>query len=448
MEKGLSGRRRVRSLRNAWGRLVSFQNLLLAARRAQRGKRFVPATAAFNFNLEGELLRLQRELVEGSYRPGPYRTFSIREPKERLISAAPYRDRVVHHALCNVMEPFFDRGFIEDSYACRRGKGTHAAVDRFQHHLRRYRYVLKCDVRKFFPSVDHGILLARLGRRVADRNVFRLARLIVENSNPQEEAAFYFPGDDLFTPGERRRGLPIGNLTSQFFANVYFDSFDHFVCQALRPGGYVRYSDDFALFADDKRFLRECLAACREHLAGLRLLLHPHKCQVFPAAQGAPFLGYRLLPGRRRLDPGNGWRMARRLRRMRRDYACGLLNIQDVRASLRAWIGHAQHAETMGLRRRLFREAVFARGCLPKRSGACAARRGLEQQPEELPLGQPQQQRPDQPQQQHRVSGCVVGRSALYGQSPASAEASAGACGERAQGGVPRRAGEAFRPAK
>jgi len=410
----------VRTLKGAWPKLTSFGNLLLAARRAQRGKRSRPATAAFNFDLEGELLRLREELQGRSYRPGPYRTFHVHEPKTRLISAAPYRDRVVHHALCNVVEPFFERGFIEDSYACRRGKGTHACVDRFQHYLRRYRYVLKCDVRKFFPSIDHELLLGRLDRRIADRDVMWLARLIVEHSNPQEAAGLYFPGDDLFTPAERRRGLPIGNLTSQFFANVYLDGFDHFVRERLRPGGYVRYSDDFALFADDKAFLWDCLTACRERLAGLRLALHADKCQVFPAGQGAPFLGYRVLPGKRRLAPTNGWGMVRRLRRMQAAYSRGRIGLEAVRSSIHAWLGHAGHADTLGLRGRLLRGAVFARGRPPKRLEPCLAGRVLEQQSQELPLRVPQQERAGQPQQQHRGAGGGCCRSALECRSPAA----------------------------
>jgi retron-type reverse transcriptase len=133
-----------------WEGLISFENLLEAARKAQRGKRGRPNVEAFHFNLEAELWRLHDELAAHTYRPGPYRTFMIREPKPRQISAAPYRDRVVHHALCNVLEPIFERTFIFDSYACRRGKGSHAAVRRCQAFARRYRYAWKADVQKFF----------------------------------------------------------------------------------------------------------------------------------------------------------------------------------------------------------------------------------------------------------------------------------------------------------
>jgi hypothetical protein len=203
-----------------WDGLVSFPNLLRAARTAARGKRFRPDVARFHFGLERELWRLHDELAAGTYRPGPYRTFRIRVPKERQISAAPYRDRVVHHALTQVLEPVFEPGFHPDSYACRRGKGTHAAVGRCQQLARRFRHVFKADVQKFFPSVDHEVLKGLLARRVKDPHVLRLAALIIDHSNPQEEVPAWFPGDDLFTPAGRRRGLPSGGAFNNDAVNV------------------------------------------------------------------------------------------------------------------------------------------------------------------------------------------------------------------------------------
>ena len=160
--------------------VTSFENLWLAHRKAARGKRGQPAVAAFEFNLEDELCRLQDELSAETYRPGAYTSFYIRDPKRRLISAAPFRDRVVHHALCNVIEPLFERTFIGDSYANRVGKGTHWALDRAQAFARRYRYVLQCDVEQFFPSVDLTILRGVLARKIADVRVMGLVDRILE----------------------------------------------------------------------------------------------------------------------------------------------------------------------------------------------------------------------------------------------------------------------------
>ena len=347
---------------NLWPRLVRFENLLAAASQAQRGKRFRRAVARFNFRLEPELFRLQEELTAKTYRPGAFRSFQIYEPKVRTINAAPYRDRVVHHALTRVLEPIFERSFIFDSYACRRHKGTHAAVDRCQQFARKYRYVLKADIRKFFPSVDHEILLALVARKIKDRDVLWLTRVLVEHSGEQEPVLDWFPGDDLFTPTERARGLPIGNQTSQFFGNVYLDPLDHFVKEELRIGGYVRYVDDFVLFSDDKAELHFARESIKRFLGGLRLRLHPRKSEIFPVGQGIRFLGYRVFPSHRLLARENVWRFLRRVRRIQRDFTAGHISPADIRARLMSWAGHARHANTFRLRTRLSKAIVFSRG--------------------------------------------------------------------------------------
>ena len=165
---------------NLWPELTSFRHLLRSAEKARRGKNRLANVATFHFDLERQLHRLQDELHDRSYRPGPYRTFEIHEPKRRMISAAPYRDRVVHHALCGILERLFEPTLVFDSYACRRGKGTHAAVDRFTQFARQHRYVLKCDVRKFFPSVDHQVLKALLARKIKDPDILWLIDLITD----------------------------------------------------------------------------------------------------------------------------------------------------------------------------------------------------------------------------------------------------------------------------
>ena len=229
-------------------RVASFPALVGAARTAVRGKRKKPGAAAFMANLETECLKLERELRSGRWRPGRFVTFEVREPARRLISAAPFRDRVVHHALYAVIAPLFERGFIHDSYANRVGKGTHAAVERYERFRNRYRFVLRCDIYQFFPAIDHDILKADLRRRLRCERTLTLCDAIIDHSNPQEPVELYFPGDDLFAPMTRRRGLPIGNLTSHFFQNIYLDPLDHFISERLRVGAYLRYVDDFALF--------------------------------------------------------------------------------------------------------------------------------------------------------------------------------------------------------
>ncbi len=345
-----------------WEQVVAWRNLAAAARAAARGKRSRPDVAAFLLDLETEICCLRRELCEGSYVPGGYRTFVVREPKRRLISAAAFRDRVVHHALTRVLEPHFERRFSSRSFACRRGYGTHAALKGVKRACGRFRFALRCDVVKYFASIDHEILMELLGRVVACERTLDLARRIVAGSNPQEPVIAYFPGDDLFTPFERPRGLPLGNQTSQFFANVYLDRLDQLVTRRLRPGAYARYCDDFVLFGDDKQALWTMRAAIVTQLAGLRLRLHPGKSRVYRTAEGLTWLGFRVFPGRTRLVRANVIKARRRIRWLQQAYAAGRVGWPEVSRRLVAWLAHAAHGNTWRLREQVLGSAIFVRG--------------------------------------------------------------------------------------
>jgi retron-type reverse transcriptase len=341
--------------------ITAFENLIAAARQAQRGKRFRANVLAFNFSLEQQLFRLQEELLTHTYRPGAYTTFEIYEPKPRLISAAPYRDRVAHHALCNIIVPIFERTFIRDSYANRVGFGTHRALRRFTEFLRSSRYVLQCDVQKYFPSIDHDILKTLIRRKLKCLDTLWLIDTILDQSNAQEPVHHYFPGDDLFAPQQRRRGLPIGNLTSQFFANVYLNGLDHVVKEELQAAKYVRYVDDFAIFANDQGWLKEIRIDIEKYLANLRLKIHPVKSQIFATRHGANFLGFRVFPDRVRVRSENLRRARRRLRDMQAAYAARKLEPREITQSLQSWIAHLKHGDTWRLRERIFTHLVFTR---------------------------------------------------------------------------------------
>lgn len=347
---------------NLWPQVTDFDNLLAAARQAQRGKRYQENVLQFNSRLGDELLQLQDELITKTYQPGAYRTFQIVEPKKRMISAAPYRDRVVHHALCNVIAPIFERTFVRDSYANRVGYGTHRALHRFVEHARSSRYVLQCDVRKFFPSIDHEFLKETLRRKLKCADTLWLIERIIDASNEQEGSPEYFPGDQVWTPAERRRGLPIGNLTSQFFANVYLNSLDHFVTEQLRVNKYVRYVDDFALFGDDREQLAAARRALEQHLLELRLKIHPIKSQLFETRCGASFLGFRVLPDRIRVGYRSLRRARKRLRRLQTAYRVGQVTLAQVTQSVRSWAEHLNYGDTWRLRQRVFSSLAFARG--------------------------------------------------------------------------------------
>jgi retron-type reverse transcriptase len=349
----------MRRAGDLWLRVASFANLMEAALASAAGKRHRPDVARFLLDLEPELVRLRQELEDDSYQPGPYRSFLMRDPKPRLISAAPFRDRVVHHALTQVVEPLYEARFSECSFACRRGFGTHRAIDMAKAGCRQFPFALKCDVKKYFASIDHAILKGLLRRVLTCRRTLALADRIIDGSNPQEEVVAYFPGDDLFTPFERRRGIPLGNQTSQFFANVYLNGLDHYVKRQLGPGRYVRYVDDFLLFGDRKQVLHEMRQAIEDYLEGLRLRLHPGKSRVYRSSEGVTFLGWRLFPGRARLVRPNVIRFRRRLREMRRAFGSGEIGWDHIRPRVMSWIAHASHGDTWRLREQIFEQHTF-----------------------------------------------------------------------------------------
>lgn len=339
---------------NLWPSITDFSNLLDAAHKAQCGKRFRPNVLSFNYDLEAHLIKLQHQLNTRTYRPGPYTTFEIKSPKSRMISAAPYRDRVVHHAVCTIITPIFDRIFIHDSYANRVGYGSHRALRRFTRFTRSSRYVLQCDIRKYFPSIDHEILKSLLRRKIKCTETLWLLDLIIDNSNPQEPRNLHFPGDDLLTPLSRKRGLPIGNLTSQFFANIYLNGFDHYCKRQLHTQKYLRYADDFAFFSDDSAFLKDIRPKLETYLAQhLRLHIHPIKSQQFETRHGANFVGFRILPHQIRIQSQSLKRGRIKLRDIQRNYTHHLITLSTLQKSLKSWFAHLNHGNTHHLQQQI-----------------------------------------------------------------------------------------------
>lgn len=341
----------MKSYNYLFEKIVDFENFITAAKNTQKGKRLRASTSRFNFFLERELLKLQSELQDQAYRPGKYRQFYVYEPKSRLISAAPYRDRVVHHAFCNVIEPIFDSRFIYHSYACRKGKGTHQALDCCQEFLHKNKYVLKCDIRQYFASINHGILLKMLSARIKDKKVLWLAELIIRsadglkaNLNDKKEVVI------------KGTGLPIGNLTSQFFANLYLNELDYFVKFNLRMKYYLRYMDDFLIFDNDKKFLHNIKEEIRCFLEkNLKLHFHPEKSKVFPVKSGVTFCGFRIFEDYRKLKKSNVRMFIGRMKHQQELFKQGRIRFKDISSSLRCWIAHASHGNSYGLRKKMFR---------------------------------------------------------------------------------------------
>ena len=353
----------MKTYKNLYPRIWAYENLHTAWRNAARRKRRSAGVASFEYALTDNLLQLEEELQTQTYRPGSYTHFRITSPKPRLISAAPFRDRVVHHALVQQIEPIFEARFSRDSYACRVGKGTHAALHRCQEFARRYPYVLQCDVVQFFPAIDHTLLRNILFRTIADEQTRWLIDQILASGEgvlTDEYAIVYFPGDDLLA-ALRPRGLPIGNLTSQFWANCYLNELDQFIKRQLRCRAYLRYVDDFLLFSDRKRQLWAWRQAIINFLAHLRLTVHERSSTVYPVSNGIPFLGFVTYPSHRLLKRRNGIAFSRRFRQQLRQLAAGTLDYADVAAAVRGWLAHAAHGDTYGLRRALVSQHVIPR---------------------------------------------------------------------------------------
>ncbi len=329
----------------------SFENVYLAYRKARRGKRGKTSVAGFEYNQEEELIQLCDELSGGAWRPGVYTNFYIHEPKRRLISAAPFRDRVVHHALCNILEPDWERRFIYDTYANRTGKGTHRAILRASEFSRKFNYVLQCDIEQFFPSIDHAILRERIAAHLDDERLMKAVDLILQSGvgvQTEQYQMKWFADDDLFS-AMRPRGLPIGNLTSQFWGNVYLSAFDHFVKRELRAQGYIRYVDDFLVFGNDKQVLHQWKEQIIQRMAKLRLILH--EPQVFPVNTGIPFLGFRIYPDHRRLKKRRGIAFQRRFRHLYKQWVERKIKRATLDDTARSWSAHAGWGDTHGLRR-------------------------------------------------------------------------------------------------
>jgi len=320
-----------------WKEITSFNNLYRASRNATRGAKRTAEVQEFLYNLEYELLLLKKELLSETYFPPAYRTFTIFDPKRRIISAAPFRDRVLHHAVCDVIQPDLENIFSESSYACRKSKGTHRALKRATAMLRKNDYFLKCDVRKFFNSVDHGVLKCFLQRRFKEQKLLSLFGRIINEPVPGCETG---------------KGLAIGNLTSQCFANLYLTSLDLMILHQLRPCGYIRYMDDFVLFGSDKDELHGFLYEITEFLKNiLKLSLKPEATFVAPASHGLPFLGMQLFRSTVRVNGKSLKRLNRKLRWRTAQYLNGELKEESYERSLSSIFGHLAHADTLELRR-------------------------------------------------------------------------------------------------
>ena len=316
-----------------WPLVTSWDNLYNAYLEARENKRYRPEVLKFTANLEENLINTQNHLYWKSWAPGRWREFIVHEPKARHIQAPSFSDRIVHHALVRVIEPLFERKFIYDSYACRVGKGTIAAVLRTQGFLRQAKtkynhvYVLKADISKYFPSIQHDHLTRILKRTIRDKDILRLCEIIIHNR------------------GEHGCGIPVGALTSQLFANVYLDQLDHLIKDEFGVKFYTRYMDDWIILAPDKKRLWSILDAIEDFLTSrLGLRLNP-KTQIFPASHGVDFCGYRIWPTHILPRKRNVKRARRRLQKLSKFYAHKQITLERARASVMSFLGYMKHCD-------------------------------------------------------------------------------------------------------
>lgn len=272
------------SIFHSYDDIISIENLLAAWKEFRRGKKRKKDVQLFEFRLLENLVELNAELVAGTYRHGPYVHFRISDPKPRDIHKATVRDRLVHHAIYRKLYPVFNKTFIADSYSCRLGKGTHRALNTFRgyayraskNHTRTL-WVLKCDIRKFFASIDHSILLTILRRYITDKRTLLLLESIIES----------------FHTTARGKGLPLGNLTSQLLVNIYMNEFDQWVKHTLKGHYYLRYADDFVVLSTDRQVLQKMFVRMDTFLQKiLKLEMHPDKVSITTLASGVDFLGW------------------------------------------------------------------------------------------------------------------------------------------------------------
>ncbi len=329
--------------------VFSFEALWQAARRAMRDKGRRASVGWFRLTLEEQLVALGDDLRRDGWRPSRPRVLRVRDPKPRVISVLPLGDRVVHQCLFPYLSARSERRLIADCYASRAGRGTHAAFERARAWAKTYRWWVRLDVAKFFPSIDHEIVRAQLDDDVREPWLRAFCDRILASGEGVAVRA-HFPGDDLFTPNERSVGLPLGSLTSQLWANRFLDPVDHLVKDGLRLRGYLRYMDDMLLFHDDRATLeavaREVEAKCLE----LRLRLHPWQAQ--PTRAGVGFVGFRITPHQVRMRRSGVARAERRLAAMVRGMRRGEVPAERCMASLRATFAHWSHADTFKLRER------------------------------------------------------------------------------------------------
>ncbi len=375
----------MKTYKSLFPKIISCRNIVLAFKKASKLKGFRRSVLIFEKNLSLNLIGIVRDLTKGTYKHGKYRFFKVFEKKERQISAAPFRDRVVHHAVYQVLNPIYDRKFIFDSFANRDEKGTHRAVIRLQYFLRKNDllrqgygghereslaprkhlekenlYCLKCDIAKCFPSINHKKLIEIIQKTIQDQKVLWLLREIIASFETGNEFDSLFASDSPFLKF-RPRGIPIGNLTSQLFINIFLNELDQYIKHKLKIRYYIRYVDDFVILSPNKKYLHQTRDRIRMFLREELLLeLHPKKQSIFPVEKGIDFLGHVIFKNFTLLRKSNKEAFRKKLKKLKKGLRQKKISEEQMRRAMTSWLAHAQFSDTFRLRKKMIGFSIRA----------------------------------------------------------------------------------------
>jgi len=361
-------------LNHSFENIISVENLLLAWEEFIKGKKNKFDVQEFSFQLMDNILSLHNDLLQRRYKHSEYKRFHICDPKQRVIHKAFVRDRLLHHAIYRIFYPFYDKTFFADSFSCRLNKGTHKAMARFEKFFykvsqnnTRTCWVLKCDIKKFFDSIDHSVLFSILQNKITDRDTLWLLREIIVSFNRDYIQLGLFDLRDAQIKRERERetapcgrGIPIGNLTSQLFANIYMNEFDQFVKHQLKIKHYIRYADDFVIVSSSIDYLQDLLPVIESFLSHrLHLKLHPNKISIRKVGQGVDFLGFIILPRYRLVRTKTRQRIFKKLKTRVDEYKAGKIAEEALNQSLQSFLGVFAHANSYELTEKLKNQFWF-----------------------------------------------------------------------------------------
>lgn len=353
-----------KKLKNIYSQIYDFDNLYQAYLNARKTKRYRNDVLKFTDNLEENLIQLQNELIWHKYKVGKYREFYVYEPKKRLIMALPFRDRVIQWAIYQILNPAFEKMFIDDSFACRTGKGTHRAVRRLHYWIRQVDrkekqfHYLKMDISKYFYRIDHDVLINILSNKIDDKETMELLKEIINS----EDTAFGLPLGYNVEEADIRlkeKGIPIGNLTSQMFANLYLNELDQFAKRTLKLKYYIRYMDDVIILLGNKRELHDIKNTIQEFLENYLELHLNRKTAIRPINLGIEFVGYRLWSTHIKLRKASVMKMKKRLKFLQKQYSKGNVTLQQINLTVQSYLGILKHCNSHCLKNKIFKDFIL-----------------------------------------------------------------------------------------